>query len=51
MYMLTSIDRSIDVNFMFDSVHVGLSSSANILRIVDVALRVVFALFLLRFSH
>ena len=28
----------IDVNFIFDSVHLGLSSSANILQIADVAL-------------
>jgi len=41
--MLTSID----VKFIFDSVHLGLSSSANILQIADVALRVVFLLFLL----
>ena len=37
---------SIDVKFIFDSVRLGLSSSANILRIADVALRVVFSLFL-----
>ena len=36
----------IDVKFIFDSVHLGLSSSANILQIADVALRVVFLLFL-----
>ena len=36
----------IDVKFIFDSVRLGLSSSANILRIADVALRVVFLLFL-----
>ena len=40
--MLTSID----VKFIFDSVRLGLSSSANILQIADVALRVVFLLFL-----
>ena len=38
--MLTSI------KFIFDSVRLGLSSSANILQIADVALRVVFFLFL-----
>ena len=37
----------IDVKFIFDSVPLGLSSSANILQIADVALRVVFLLFLL----
>ena len=40
--MLTSID----VNFTFDSARLGLFSSANILQIADVALRVVFLLFL-----
>ena len=35
----------IDVKFIFDSVRLGLSSSANILQIADVALRVVFLLF------
>ena len=40
----------IDVKFIFDSVCLGLSSSANILQIADVALRVVFLLFLLCFS-
>ena len=39
----------IEVKFIFDSVRLGLSSSANILQIADVALRVVFLLFLLRF--
>ena len=39
----------IDVKFIFDSVCLGLSSSANILQIADVALRVVFLLFLLCF--
>ena len=39
----------IDVNFFFDSVRLGLSSSVNILQIADVALRVVFLLFLLCF--
>ena len=34
---------------IFDSVRLGLSSSANILQIADVALRVVFLLFLLCF--
>ena len=32
----------IDVKFIFDTVRLGLSSSANILQIADVALRVVF---------
>ena len=45
--MLTSID----VKFIFDSAHLGLSSSANILQIADVALRVVFVLFLPCFSY
>ena len=40
--MLTSID----VKFIFDSARLGLCSSANILQIADVALRVVFLLFL-----
>ena len=39
----------IDVKFSFDSVCLGLSSSSNILQIADVALRVVFLLFLLCF--
>ena len=39
----------IGVKFIFDSVPLGLSSSANILQIVDVPLRVVFLLFLLCF--
>ena len=39
--MLTSID----VKFIFDSARVGLLSSANILQIADVILRVVFLLF------
>ena len=43
------LHQSIDVKFIFDSVRLGLSSSANILRIADVALRVVFLLFLLCF--
>ena len=38
-----------DVQFIFDSVRLGLYSSANILLIADVALRVVFLLFLLCF--
>ena len=42
MYMLTCIN----VKFIFDSVRLGLSSSANILQIADVALRVVFLLLL-----
>ena len=39
----------VDVKFIFDSVRLGLSSSANILQIADVApscLRVVFVMFL-----
>ena len=40
--MLTSID----VKFFFDSARVGLFSSAHILQIADVALQVVFSLFL-----
>ena len=40
--MLTSID----VKFTFDSARLGLFSSANILQIADVALRVVFLLLL-----
>ena len=40
----------INVKFIFDSVHSGLSSSANILQIADVTLRVVFLLFLLCFQ-
>ena len=39
----------IDIKFKFDSVRLGLSSSANILQIADVDLRVVFLLFLLCF--
>ena len=39
----------IDVKFIFDSVRLGLSSSANILQMADFALRVVFLLFLLSF--
>ena len=41
-----NLHRSIDVNFIFDSARLGLSSSANILQIADVDLRVVFLLFL-----
>ena len=37
----------INVKFIFHSVRLDLSSSANILQIADVALRVVFLLFLL----
>ena len=37
---------SIDVNFIFDSARLALFSSANILQIADVAVRVVFLLFL-----
>ena len=40
--MLTSID----VKFIVDSARLGLLSSANILQIADVALRVVFFYFL-----
>ena len=40
------LHRSIDVKFIFDSARLGLSSSANILQIADVALRVVCSLFL-----
>ena len=36
----------IDVKFIFDSAHLGVSSSANILQTADVALRVFFLLFL-----
>ena len=43
--MLTSID-AVDVKFIFDSARLGLFSSANILQIADVALGVVFLLFL-----
>ena len=39
----------IDVKFIFDSVPLGFSSFSNILQIADVALRVVFLLFLLWF--
>ena len=39
--MLTSID----VKFIFDSARLGLFSSADILQIADVVLRVVFAMF------
>ena len=37
---------SINVKFSFDSARLGLFSSANILQIADVALRVVLLLFL-----
>ena len=40
---------SIDVKFTFDSARLGLFSSANILQLADVVLRVVFLLFLPRF--
>ena len=40
------LHRSIDVNFIFDSARLGLFSSTNILQVADVALRVVFLLFL-----
>ena len=39
----------IDVKFIFDSERLRLSSSANILQIADIALRVVFLLYLLCF--
>ena len=37
---------SINVKFIFDSARLGLVSSANILQIADVVLRIVFLLFL-----
>ena len=40
------LHRSTIVKFIFDSVHLGLFSSANILQIADVTLRVVFWWFL-----
>ena len=40
--MLTSIN----VQFIFDSARLGLFSSTNVLQIADLALRVVFLLFL-----
>ena len=40
----------IDVKLIFDSVRLGLSSSANILQIADIALWAVFLLFLLYFK-
>ena len=40
----------IDFKFIFDSIPLGLSSSANIHQIADIALRVVLLLFLLWFS-
>ena len=40
--MLTSINAK----FIFDSARLGLFSSANVLQIADVTLRVVFLLFL-----
>ena len=43
--MLTSID-AVDVKFIFDSAHLGLFRSANILQIADVAVQVVLLLFL-----
>ena len=45
--MLTSTD----VKFIFDSARLGLFSSANILQIANVTLRVVFLLFLPFFSY
>ena len=41
----------IDVKFIFDSVRLGLSSPANIFQIADVAVQVVFLLFLHVFSY
>ena len=41
-----NLHRSIDGKFIFDRARLGLSRSANILQIADVALRVVFFLFL-----
>ena len=41
----------IDVKSIFDTVRLGLFSSANILQIADVAIRVVFLLFLPCFSY
>ena len=41
-----NLHRSIDVKLIFDSARLRLFSSANILQIADVALRVVFLLFL-----
>ena len=43
--------NSIDIKFIFDDAHLGLFSSANILQIADVALPVVFLLFLLCFRY
>ena len=40
----------IDVKFIFDRVRLGLSSSANILQIADIALQIVFLLFLPSFK-
>ena len=45
--MLTSID----VKFIFDNARLGLFESANILQIADVALLVVFLMFLPCFSY
>ena len=39
------LHRSIEVKFIFDSARLALFSSANILQIADVALRVVFCSF------
>ena len=41
----------IDVKFIFDSVRLGLSSSANIFQIADVAFRAVFLLFCHVFNY
>ena len=38
------LHRFIDVEFIFDSARLGLSSSVNILQLADAALRVVFLL-------
>ena len=42
---------SINVKFIFDSARLGLVSSANILQIADVVLRIVFLLFCYVFSY
>ena len=43
---ISNMRTCINVKFTLDSVRLGLSSPANILQIADVALRVVFLLFL-----
>ena len=45
------LNNCLDVKFIFDSVCLGLSSSANILQIADVALQVVFLLFCYVFNY